>query len=120
MIPAYTPALASRIQTVPFSLRDALPVELEILWAGCYGFVTLLINGSGFQLGRVFESEGLRPHPIVKGLQQPRGWGLFRGQGNQASEVQCIHCSQVCFQHPRPAFPRERLGLKAEYCEPCP
>jgi len=41
------------------------------------------------------ESFGCVPRLTVKGLQQPRGWGLFRSGRQQApadSEIQCIHC----------------------------
>jgi len=75
------PAHASRSQTL--SLSFPFPglcgaSAAEIISSLCYVFVTLKVNRCGVGTARVSESSRLKAHPIVKGLQQPRGWGLSK------------------------------------------
>jgi hypothetical protein len=75
-------AHASRPQTLsfplPISLFRTAPAR-EISSALYYVFVTLGVNGCSGETAQVCEPIRLKAHPIVKGLQQPRGRGPFQG-----------------------------------------
>src|ERR1700751_1156126 len=48
------------------------------------------------------ESAGRRPHPYVKGLQHPRGWGRCFNVRRFAEyeHRKCVHCSRLAFNIP--------------------